>query len=313
MIGLRAFVFALGVVRCALASEPACTGPPAKPPHSQLDWPPLIMVMRGEHTWLGDFDKDGNFIRDPHFPANYYRNGGSVVHRGVIAIYGRQMPVCEHRSGRLIRGTSVDKPLSVFVPEIGSTVTDLAKFDLKNPDRIVWNLVETGPAFWTEERKKQLGYPPPKGAVPPKAGTPAGFEFTLFRELAHDKKAPAVARVIGEVMEVGRLSDEGEFVPDPDLPLFPRTVAAHTHPPVYAANTFNFYYTLPRPKTELEERPQQEDVYEYRSGRLIQGALHKTGNFVPELGSKVLDFKDYDPLGRRRIYNLPGVLRKTAK
>ncbi|HET6572006.1 MAG TPA: hypothetical protein VFG68_00260 [Fimbriiglobus sp.] len=207
----------------------------------------------------------------------------------------------------------MDKPYSVFVPEIGSTVTDIAKFDLKNPDRIVWNLVETVPAFWTEERKKQFPNGLPKGAEPPKAGTPSGFEFTLFRELAHDKKPPAVARVIGEVMEFGRLSDEGEFIPDPDLPLLPRSVVTHTHPPVYAANTFDFYYTLPRPKTRrMEERPEHEEVYEYRSGRLIKGTLHKTGNFVPELGSKVLDFKDYDPHGRRRVYNLPGVLRRVG-
>lgn len=40
--------------------------------------------------------------------------------------------------------------------------------------------------------------------------------------------------------------------------------------------------------------------------------LQKNGNFAPEIGSKVIDFKDYDPSPprKRRIYNLPGVLRK---
>jgi hypothetical protein len=42
--------------------------------------------------------------------------------------------------------------------------------------------------------------------------------------------------------------------------------------------------------------------------------LQKTGNFVPELGSTIIDFKDYDPIAdRRRIYNLPGVLRSAKK
>ncbi len=48
-------------------------------------------------------------------------------------------------------------------------------------------------------------------------------------------------------------------------------------------------------------------------GSSSSGLCKKTGNFVPELGSKILDFKDYDPLSRRRIYNLPGVLRKVEK
>ncbi len=58
--------------------------------------------------------------------------------------------------------------------------------------------------------------------------------------------------------------------------------------------------------------PGREHVYEFRSGRLIKGELDKEGNFVPDLGSKVLDFKDYrfkkkDPV---YIYNLPGYFKE---
>jgi hypothetical protein len=48
-------------------------------------------------------------------------------------------------------------------------------------------------------------------------------------------------------------------------------------------------------------------VYEFRSGRLIKGELDTSGNFVPEVGSTVISFKDYkyspDAIP---IWNLPG-------
>jgi len=58
--------------------------------------------------------------------------------------------------------------------------------------------------------------------------------------------------------------------------------------------------------------PGREHVFEFRSGRLIKGELDKEGNFIPDLGSKVLDFKDYqyekkDPI---YIYNLPGYFKE---
>jgi hypothetical protein len=275
--------------------------------------------MRGENTWLGDFDKDGNFLPDPRFPPNYGRSAVSGTIPFVWA-FGGQKLVYEHRSGRVIKGT--------MLADLGSTVLDIKDVDLKKPDRNVWNMPEVTPAY-VEERKRRYGdNAVPDAPEPPKAGTPPGYEFKLFRELATDKKAPVVIRVIGEVMEFGRLSDEGEFVPESELPplppvLLPRT---HTHPPIYAP-TFDPYYTLPRfvgkeataPKPRILGIPddlprkvaEKEDVYEYRSRRLIKGTLEKTGNFVPEVGSKVIDFKDFDPLAeRRRIYNLPGVLRK---
>jgi hypothetical protein len=48
-------------------------------------------------------------------------------------------------------------------------------------------------------------------------------------------------------------------------------------------------------------------AYEYRSGRLILGEFDQDGNFVPDLGSKVIAFMDYKPGGNAPgIYNLPG-------
>jgi hypothetical protein len=53
--------------------------------------------------------------------------------------------------------------------------------------------------------------------------------------------------------------------------------------------------------------PAGKKVYEFRSGRLIKGEIKDDGSFVPDLGSKVVEFKDYkySPDGIQ-IYNLPG-------
>ncbi len=63
----------------------------------------------------------------------------------------------------------------------------------------------------------------------------------------------------------------------------------------------------------LNPKP-EKNVYEFRSGRLIKGELNWNGYFIPEIGSKVLDFKDYHyrPDGPR-IWNLPGRFEKRVK
>jgi hypothetical protein len=51
----------------------------------------------------------------------------------------------------------------------------------------------------------------------------------------------------------------------------------------------------------------REQVFEYRSGRLVKGTLEKNGGFVPERGSEVISFQQYIPIRcNLRIYNLPG-------
>ena len=52
-------------------------------------------------------------------------------------------------------------------------------------------------------------------------------------------------------------------------------------------------------------------AYEYRSGRLIKGVIDVEGNFVPDVGVKVTDFKDYRYApDAPRIWNLPGRFEK---
>jgi hypothetical protein len=53
--------------------------------------------------------------------------------------------------------------------------------------------------------------------------------------------------------------------------------------------------------------PPGKKTYELRSDRLIRGEIKENGSFVPDLGVKIIEFKDYkyspDAIP---IYNLPG-------
>jgi hypothetical protein len=280
------------------------------------------MLWRGDKGRLGKFDADGNFVPDarlpsyhhpPHFPPYYTPPGFSepLTYLNVTSA-GSNTPAYEHRSGRLIAGVKTPKG---FAPEIGSKVLDLKKdYDAKNLDRIIYNMIddETIKRLNDMRQKKfpdtpdrpSQGRSPPPGPDPQKAGTPEGYEYRPYR--TYMKVDPWFARVIGDVMELGHLNDEGEFVPDYGLPVFPY-IRVKQPDVLQDGSGRTIYYTLPKDGKDTEE------VYEYRSGRLIRGTLHMSGNFVPELGSTVLDFKDYDPLGDRRIYNLPGVLRPAKK
>jgi len=58
----------------------------------------------------------------------------------------------------------------------------------------------------------------------------------------------------------------------------------------------------------------EKNVYEFRSGRLIKGEIDRNGYFIPEIGAKVIDFKDYHYReGAPRIWNLPGRFEKRIK
>lgn len=262
------------------------------------------LLLRGSKFRIGQFDADGNFIP---YAGTTKMNGlpASLSFKGLEINGSGGGSLCyEHRSGRLIRGMISRDPRGVFVPELGSTIIDLKKdFDSKKSDRVVYNLPE-------------FLFCVPRTATPepPKlAGHPKGWKLVPFRE-AYQKQPelanPWFARAIGEIMELGHLSDEGEFIPDYGLPIFP-FVKVKAPDVLMDGSQRTIYYTLPMEgyfggKTGKG----YEEVYEYRSGRIIKGRLQKTGNFVPELGSKVMDFKGYDPDENRRIYNLPGKLIK---
>jgi hypothetical protein len=94
-----------------------------------------------------------------------------------------------------------------------------------------------------------------------------------------------VALVAGDQFLHGRLDLDGNFLIEASYPI-------------------NSAYSGPR--YELINAPAPV-VYEFRSSRLIKGEIRKDGRFVPEISSKVIDFKEYKySPSAIRIYNLPG-------
>jgi hypothetical protein len=93
----------------------------------------------------------------------------------------------------------------------------------------------------------------------------------------------------------GRLDAAGNFIEDPKRPRHPLN-AAFSGPHFELLNC---------------EEEAGKPVYEYRSGRLVRGSFDGDRNFVPDLHSPAIEFKDYRyrPSGIR-IYNLPGRFEK---
>jgi hypothetical protein len=122
---------------------------------------------------------------------------------------------------------------------------------------------------------------PPTG----RASQPAEYRFVLDTD-----RVVAIAR--GTALSIGKLDEAGNFLSDE------RWLESHGG----SGPVFRLINAPPGP------------AYEYRSGRLIRGALEKDCNFVPEVGRLVTAFEDYrySP-GAVRIYNLPGrFVRKDA-
>jgi hypothetical protein len=103
--------------------------------------------------------------------------------------------------------------------------------------------------------------------------------------------------VAPHTFSMGRLDAAGNFSPLPELTNLSRHEALSGIPP-----------------SEPLNGRAEKNVYEFRSGRLIKGEVDNKGNFVPEIGAKVIDFKDYHYRpGGPRIWNLPGRFEKKTK
>ena len=127
----------------------------------------------------------------------------------------------------------------------------------------------------------------------------------MYEFVADTQRLVEVRRRDGgqEFWSVGQLDAAGNFVPDRDF-LNQTGARANGPPGVVRLN------------------PESTGtVYEYRSGALVRGRIDDRLNFVPEVGSKVIDFKDYrygpkdskyapDPLP---IWNLPGAFQKKER
>jgi hypothetical protein len=105
-----------------------------------------------------------------------------------------------------------------------------------------------------------------------------------------------VALLNGTTYTIGKLDATGRFTPDRKF-----------SPMKYGSGGSGLSYDM------LNDSP--GPAYEYRSGRLILGNIDAQGDFIPDLGSKVIPFKDYRPgPDALPIYNLPGkFVRKDGK
>ncbi|MGL4420711.1 MAG: hypothetical protein ACRCZF_08620, partial [Gemmataceae bacterium] len=254
---------------------------------------------------MGIFDMNGNFtpyigtyLRSRHF--NFTGVGYDIYlinktyPRGFCECYERRTnAVIEGKYGTLTDGR-------VFIPTEGSVVQrfqDLLKRE--RVDRLIYNYTE------------RTLYDPPKNLKadafvdyvlqsPKPSAPPAGYRFLTYQEfdamieVPHDKRT--VVRVMGSVCEFGVLERTGEFLPDYSLPVM--EYAPPSSPSAFTIDTFRFW-APPKNKERIRnfgDEPyypnytytlplygeKSEPCYEYRSGRLIKGILHNTGNFAPE-------------------------------
>ena len=137
------------------------------------------------------------------------------------------------------------------------------------------------------------------GEVGTKTAQPGGtYEYV-------EDTAPFVEMHRGKFLSIGKLDAAGNFIADKR---WLNLTGGFSAVPV---DRFVNASSIKRMKQEtnghIVVKIFVEPVYEYRSGTLIRGIIDDEGDFIPDVGSTVIDFKDYKYSSRApRIYNLPG-------
>ena len=219
-----------------------------------------------------------------------------------------RLVVYERRTHALVKGTIADlRDDYAFVPEVGSTIlavgADLPP-DAANP---VYNASGFGQDLVKHKLKRVFLDTQPSNQT--NLTTKSGLRVVLFAQFKTGLNYEEPfwrARKFGDHLEFGGLSARGEFLPEVGLPMVTATEVPRPVRRLGGAK-YNVIYNTPQSRSGFD------DVYELRSGRLLCGRLHASGTFVPEVGSTVRAFRDFDPAtDTRRIYNLPGVLVRDA-
>jgi hypothetical protein len=254
---------------------------------------------------IGVVDQNGNFV--PWLNESLRARGGVwPAFMPLVHSKGGQSRNCyEHRSGSLIPGKLLD---TKFYPDYGTKLLLLSnQIGPGKLDMLVYNRLESNADFWTKEKREKFpnGLPPDEAPVTTYS-IPDGYKLLTFSKAypeAFPVKDPFVIRVMGEVAEYGKLDQDGDFIPDYELPVIPKTTAPkEAKAAIHPEGKWRFIYNVPKDNLKTEA------VYEFRGGRLIEGTLDNTGNFAPKPESTVLNFKNYRPKTDLRIYNLPGIL-----
>jgi hypothetical protein len=116
------------------------------------------------------------------------------------------------------------------------------------------------------------------------AATPDAEEYKFVEDTSR-----WIMVIQGETESIGKLDAAGNFVPDK------RWFQLRKLQP------------LSSPGGDLINAPDQKGVYEFRSGRLIPGDIDDKCNFIPTVGGRIIEFKDYRYSPKAAtIYNLPG-------
>jgi len=106
-----------------------------------------------------------------------------------------------------------------------------------------------------------------------------------------------IVLIQGETDSIGKLDADGNFVPDKRWFQLKKGQPLSSVPPRTLINGFP-----------------HKGVYEFRSRRLVPGDLDDSGNFIPTVGGRIIDFKDYHYSPKApKIYNLPGKFVKNEK
>jgi hypothetical protein len=123
------------------------------------------------------------------------------------------------------------------------------------------------------------------------AGNGEEYEFV-------EDTTPLIEVIHGRTVSIGKLDAAGNFIPDKRYFQAFRTDRGVTGSP---------------PGTLINWA--QKRVYEFRSGRLVPGDIDGMGHFIPTVGGRIIDFKDYRYSSKApKIYNVPGeFVRKEKK
>lgn len=256
-----------------------------------------VELIQGEYVFLGTLDRRGTF----HAASRRSRrSGGSarVASELINAARGEVEVVYEFRSEALIPGRLQND--GRFVPDSGSSIRAFKDFKYIPGGTRIYNLpgyfvpVKADDKVRRHQRKDSgdtqvvtqvLQYvlvaiqPPDDASKPDKT---AAFVFV-------EDTSREVAVYLGDFVLLGKLDKHGE------LQLESKNLKNSTSLPEWRKIAIN-------PPT-----PAGKKVYEFRSGRLIRGEIKDDGSFVPDIGSKVTEFKDYKyTTDAIPIYNLPG-------
>lgn len=126
----------------------------------------------------------------------------------------------------------------------------------------------------------------------------------VFVKSARTDAAMHVYNSSGSYILIGFLDEDGDFVTEKTI-----TLKAKGRPPGQIEQTGGFEASQQFQKLTYINQPRVpgEDVYEYRTGKLVPGQLSRNFKFIPDLDGQIIEFGEYVYREKaRRIYNLPG-------